>query len=94
MGEYQGVVRWFRDVEDTTYYVGFQTQGHFGYGVDASTNGGNTRFINDYKGVAAAPNVRYVTTGGVAGTTPRIMVVTAREVAAGEEFLADYGYEC
>lgn len=94
VGEYRGVVRWYRDVADTTYYAGFRADGHFGYGVDATTGGNETRFINHYKGAAAAPNVRFATTGGAGGTSPRIMVLTTAQIAAGDEFLADYGYEC
>ena len=95
IGEYQGLIRWFRDVEDTTYYAGFQAEGYYGYGVDASVSGNHTKYINDYKGVAPAPNVRYATTsGGSKRIRPRIMVITIREVQTGEEFVADYGYEC
>lgn len=95
VGEYQGLVRWFRDVDDTTYFAGCQAEGYYGYGVDASVNGNHTRFINDYKGVAAAPNVRYATTGSaMKRLPPRIIVITTKDVQAGEEFLADYGYEC
>lgn len=91
IGRYEGAVRDYRRVADTSYCVGISADGWRGYCVDGADGGSDMRYVNDYRGVAASPNVRYLTVGG---PTPVVVVVTTRPVPAGREFVADYGYEC
>ncbi len=62
------------------------------YDIDAAKCGNESRFINDYRGTGAAPNIVFVPYRLLGGTV-RIAVRTCRPVAAGEELLADYGEE-
>ena len=57
--------------------------------LDAKEVGNESRFINDYRGIAAARNVRFET---VANARKGIWVdvIVTRPIAAGEEILVDY----
>jgi hypothetical protein len=65
--------------------------------IDAAEYGNCTRYINDYSGVSAQPNVKFVRLA----TTPyryagekfftRAAALVIRDIAAGEELLVDYG---
>jgi hypothetical protein len=58
-------------------------------GIDAGRAGNQMRMINDYRGIAAASNCAFarVWLRGM----PALVVVVVAPVAAGEEFLLDYG---
>ena len=62
-----------------------------GYFVDASQIGNEMRFINDYRGVADAPNVKfYLYRSRVRGYLATV-IVALHDIEAGQELLVDYG---
>jgi SET domain-containing protein len=57
--------------------------------VDADRAGNETRFINDYRGIAETPNVQFRVV--LDPTRPQVCVVALVAVPQGAELLADYG---
>ena len=69
----------------------FRTQEGISIGVDAQKMGNEARFINDYRGVAAKPNVIFKDVRTEAGEL-RIGIWSATtEIKKGEEILVSYG---
>lgn len=61
---------------------------------DANDIGNEIRYVNDYRGIAAAPNVYVgepVHVEGAPGWVVANPIMTSRAIAAGEEYLLDYG---
>jgi len=58
--------------------------------VDAALAGNESRFINDYRGVAARPNVQFVETRSALGAAD-VWVQVLRAVSVDEEILVSYG---
>lgn len=63
---------------------------HVSIGVDAAQAGNAARFVNDYRGVAAAPNAEFKLGRGEAGEL-RMEVWATRRIEKGEEVLVSYG---
>lgn len=61
----------------------------FSLDIDAAECGNETRFINDFRGIAKSANVQYHQLH-YAGSW-RILIITKRKVMKGEEFLVNYG---
>ena len=58
-------------------------------GLDALLKGNETRFINSFQNIAAHPNV--MMKSAYVNTRPHLFVVCRCPIAAGDEFLFDYG---
>lgn len=57
--------------------------------LDASDRGNELRFVNDFRGVAAAPNADFQS--ATIRSLPAQMLVVTRRVNTGDELLVDYG---
>lgn len=93
IGDFTGVVKPQMSGDESRYLLEVFCDPSTGIrlDVDAQRYGNETRFINDYKGVAAEPNVafnvyRVPWTGELA-----IALVTTSAIRCGSEILADYG---
>lgn len=99
---YLGYVHDQNDINITSDYD-LSLDRELGIGVDASTMGNEARFINDYRGVASAPNAEfrdiYVDIGnGMAEKRVGVFVLSAgksgkraKGIARGAEILVSYG---
>mmetsp|Transcript_11252 Transcript_11252/g.38413 ORF Transcript_11252/g.38413 Transcript_11252/m.38413 type:complete len:170 (-) Transcript_11252:1674-2183(-) len=93
LGEYCGVVKVPNDQEarqcDSDYAVAVYKSATWTPFIDASRAGNETRFINDFRGVAGSPNCKF--SQSHVGGRPAILVVITRQVKEEEELLVDYG---
>ncbi|KLT43037.1 hypothetical protein CC85DRAFT_227851, partial [Cutaneotrichosporon oleaginosum] len=63
---------------------------HVSIGVDAAQAGNAARFVNDFRGVAAAPNAEFRLGRGEEGEA-RMEVWSTRRIEKGDEVLVSYG---
>jgi hypothetical protein len=63
---------------------------HVSVGVDAARAGNAARFVNDFRGVAAAPNAEFRLGRGEGGEA-RMEVWSTRRIEKGDEVLVSYG---
>ncbi len=61
------------------------------YDIDALAHGNETRFINDYHGIADTPNVGFVAYHAQQTGELAVGVLSRRVLKRGEELLVDYG---
>lgn len=99
---YLGYVHDQTDIDDTSDYDLSLDREH-GIGVDATKMGNEARFINDYRGVAAAPNAEFrdiFVDAGAGKVEKRVGVFVlsagksgkrAKGVGRGQEILVSYG---
>jgi SET domain-containing protein len=92
VGNYTGLVKPQQGADSSHYLVEVHDR-HTGlrFDLDAEHYGNETRFINDYKGVADHPNVALVLYHAHATGELSVGVVTQRQLQHGEEILVDYG---
>lgn len=92
VGNYTGLVKLQQGADSSHYLVEVHDR-HTGFqfDLDAEHYGNETRFINDYKGVAEHPNVAFVLYHAQATGELSVGVVTQRALQHGEEILVDYG---
>ncbi|KAL5113785.1 hypothetical protein ACEQ8H_008321 [Pleosporales sp. CAS-2024a] len=99
---YLGYVHDQTDLDEASDYD-LSLDRELGVGVDASKMGNEARFINDYRGVAAAPNAEFrdIYVEGTAGKVEKRVGVfvssagksgkRAKGIARGQEILISYG---
>jgi len=90
IGEYTGKVMLSdRDESDKRYLSILYEDDNIAVDIDAGKCGNETRFINDYRGAAKAPNVKYqrMKFGGCW----HILIITKKKIKKGKELLGDYG---
>eukprot|EP00967_Tisochrysis_lutea_P092323 scaffold133041_cov31-Tisochrysis_lutea.AAC.2 len=92
IGNYTGLVKLQQGKDSSRYLVEVHDRqtGHR-FDIDAEHYGNETRFINDYKGIAVLPNVAFVLHYAQGTGEMCVGVVTQRHVQKGEELLVDYG---
>jgi len=89
LGEYTGVVK-LTNLKKTSGYASILYEdGTHSIDVDAVEAGNEFRFLNDYRGVSATPNVKLFAT--VFNGEYHIAVTIIKRVNKGEELLVDYG---
>jgi hypothetical protein len=99
---YLGYVHNQKDIDETSDYD-LSLDREFGIGVDATTMGNESRFINDYRGVSTAPNAEFrdiffdIGTGKV-DKRVGVFVLSAgksgkraKGIGRGQEILVSYG---
>jgi hypothetical protein len=96
LGEYTGLLRSEKETSYTSQYVMTHAQDLF---IDAKNYGNETRFINDYRGIAPGPNVRFTSKPAKpfcykGKTYDNVTVIQAlRDIEKNEEVLVNYGKE-
>lgn len=93
IGNYAGLVKRRLPDDSSQYLLSFLSEEESGIklDIDAESFGNETRFINDFHGIASAPNCKYQIYDDETRMSRAARVVVISAIAPGEELLCDYG---
>ena len=77
-----------KDVDQSEYLFSFLEHGK-GWDVDAEHFGNEMRFINDYRGIAAAPNAKFKVCTDPRTKTRAVQVIAISDITNGGEFFRE-----
>jgi SET domain-containing protein len=83
IGEYIGIPCTVKTKSSTSRYTVKRRDNVY---IDATIGGNETMFINDYRNIRDAPNVKYID-----AVNDRVRVIASQDIKQGEEMVVDYG---
>jgi hypothetical protein len=81
------------EIGDHTFFMCYSKGKRVDYTIDAREEGNETRFVNDYRGIARAPNVVFDMKESPLTGHAIVVLISLTVIQEGEELLCDYGQD-